>query len=758
MPPTWKTKSGKPKERRDNLNKYKDSYEEYIKSREKLEKKIKEITEMMKRGDYFKAMEEADKVIKKYNSIRAKLIKVKALGLTGNIVEAEKMAKVLEKEMYHSKRGKLYTTMIQIYREIKDTKKIREMEEKIIKNGLLDHKAATAIVKAYATSFETGEMERFFEIVKERKMVDPFIISAIIDGYTKTRQFKKVVEIFNEYPIMRNVGVYTTFIKAMLIWGSKEAKRLATDAFNEAKKLGEIDEKLYGTYMRVVINNIKLCEELYREAEERLNNKAQLMRYLMKVYLEAGNFEKAEKIYEEIEQRKGPDIRGLFILFKHYADSKNIKKAENLFNRMRRITEKANRPMNTMMDAYIFMFNMYLKVGNVENAKAIVNLFLSRYGYNSRVIKSFMRYAINYPEIHSFMIDLFKEVEEHGYTTLPIYSNVILLLGLSKRIEEAEEVFRKVKNDKHHFLLFRMAEAYLANNMYEKALDILNKIEINDGKNEETFNEFKRIIEMWVYANRGEKNKIHEMFNEMKKREEQNIMVLNELMRVYASLNDKVGVDKVFKYISKYEVYNMKTFTIIMDFYGELGDIRKVKRIFSEAKKSKNADELTYNMFFNILYKNGFYEEISTYYNNAPRWIRDIPIIVIRYANAKRKMGQRELSISIIDKFLKSYRFRSYMDPVFISALVTKAYALKDIGKIREAREIFKEIIKNTNKNNPIYPTAVVGYVFSLTKKEDSIIKLSLLMDELNTFLSNGRGKKEDVERAIKHLSMLINQ
>jgi pentatricopeptide repeat protein len=284
-----------------------------------------------------------------YNSLLDTCVKF------NKIDKAEKLFKTIL-SLFPQAKEYTYSIMIKAYAKIFKVQKSLEMFEMLEKSGnSLSTISLGCIINACMRCGETVKAEKFYSYMKEKNIpMNAYIYSTMIKGYSKSKNFEKAYEIYQNVISLSNpqnmtIVFFNSILDCCVQTENYEKmnqiyeylKNLCTEEKEGESNLSQLQPDIisYSIVLKGYAknNNIEKVLDLYNFISE--NPNLQFDEVLFNTILDCfarNNDEKSlKKFYNDMKNNKIPQsVITYGVLLKLYANLGNVEKSNEIFNKM----------------------------------------------------------------------------------------------------------------------------------------------------------------------------------------------------------------------------------------------------------------------------------------------------------------------------------------------------------------------------------------------------------------------------------------
>lgn len=228
------------------------------------------------------------------------------------------------------------------------------------------------------------------------------------------------------------------------------------------------------------------------------------------------------------------------------------------------------------------------------------------------------------------------------------------------------------------------------------------------------------------------------------------------LIRIHGMLGEADVSEHLFNYCRRAGMDCNDIYCAMVDAYANCGEFKKALGIIAEAAGKGMDDIRSYINFMSGLYSHEKYKEIEAFYFAIPQKYRETPTIMVKYADALRKLKRYEEAVETATFALG---MRGTLGDKTIAKMVI-AYSEMKRGNPGKAYAMLNEVYARLSMREDggisfrFYPRLLCGMVFACRdggiQQPDQTI--AHWRNMLETILGEGRGKKSDVVDALKCL------
>jgi len=218
------------------------------------------------------------------------------------------------------------------------------------------------------------------------------------------------------------------------------------------------------------------------------------------------------------------------------------------------------------------------------------------------------------------------------------------------------------------------------------------------------------------------------------------------MLNKFIEKEDFLNVDYFFKKC----ITNSKEDTCIcnnmLKFYLKSNDFENAGNVFTHLISTNKVSEITYSIILSNYYTNKMYLEGLRLISNIPSHIKKNYFLKTHEIEFNRKLKNYDLCLDLISNNLKDKNI-SHNDATTLQTI--KAYCLKEMGHKQKAIELFRELLKNINEDNPSYVRIICGLIYCGDVK---IHERALFNRILVDAQKENKGNSSDVTEALKKL------
>ncbi|CAM4956263.1 unnamed protein product, partial [Rotaria socialis] len=577
--------------------------------------------------------------------------------------------------------------------------------------------------------------ERVFELIQKK---DVIAYGAMIKGYVDNEMFEKALDLFEHMNCDLDHAMYTMAFSACAKLGNDRAIKIGNKLFDDLPDNCKSSTATLNSalHMLMKFGNIQNAERVFKLIPQK-----SVITYgaMMKGYVDNEMFEKALDLFEHMNVVKNDVMYTMvFNACGKLGNDRAIKIGNKLFDELPDNCKSSTATLNSAL-------HMLMKFGNIQKAERVFKLIPQK----SVITYGAMMKGYVENEMFEKALDLFEEMSlvknDALYTTafnvcaklandramkignklldeLPdncknntaILTSAIHMLMKFGNTHNAERVFELIQK-KDVITYGAMLKGYVDNDMFEKALDLFEQMNLvtNDAICTIIFNVCAKL------ANDRAMKIGNKLLDELSDNRKSNTANLTSAMHMLMKFGDIQNAERVFKIIEKKDLI---TYGALMNGYNMNDQSEKCFKVFEEMKHHNIVpDESTWTILIGTYSQIAMIRQCKYLVNQIPPHILNKQQIQNALIDMWGKCGAVEAAKQIFNTVSEpdTFTYSSMINALGLNGMGCEALnvykqmphnlrneiaeisvlnACSHSGLLREAQAIFNEISVKTEK------------------------------------------------------------
>jgi hypothetical protein len=187
----------------------------------------------------------------------------------------------------------------------------------------------------------------------------------------------------------------------------------------------------------------------------------------------------------------------------------------------------------------------------------------------------------------------------------------------------------------------------------------------------------------------------------------------------------------------------------VLNFYFKNDYLIEAEQLYKELNEKNKTNIVIHNIWLHYLYREKRYLEGLNIINSIPKEERDF-VLTITEIEINRKLKNYDYSLDLISKILIKGN-RSSDEEIHLRTI--RGYCLKEKGELEKAGNIFRNIFKKINEENPNYIRVLCGMIFCHNVTENEVEMFSNILMKSQR---ENKGNEHDVSEALDLLNKKV--